>query len=212
MAVVSKKEIRIFDNETFIKVIKFSADTERFTIDLPDCVHEKVGEKVDGETLKEVNAKFSHVLELYREASTSKTKVILVRLEATVTGDSPFDQKHYDLDDIGYSNEGAAVSLAFGVFEKHITDLSAMGMSNKKDYVWVDVEVPEGFEGLQEQWSLNDNEYVELPWTQEYENMFIELGGALRILVFKLLSIVKNKKTIDKFIVSGQKLLPEQQN
>ncbi len=205
MAVISKQEIRVL-SEKFIKIVKYSAKTEKFTIELPESVHKKVGPIAEGGTLKEVNEKFSCMIQAFKELQTSEKKVILIMFEATIHGKSNIDDKYYKLEDVGWrDNEGVGVLFSCGVFNKHTTKIP--NNDDKIDYEWIDAGFPDGFELIENQWLTKSDKYTELPWSKEYEEMLKDLSIALRMLVFKLLSIMDSKKSIQKFIDSGQKLL-----
>lgn len=205
MAVVSKQEVRVLD-ETFIKIVKYSANTEKFTIELPEGVHKKVGKAVEGGTLKEVNARFSYAIQAYKESSTKKEKVIMVKLNATITGKSNVDNKRYKLEDVGWHNEGVAISLSCGVFTKHTTKIPHN--EDRVDYEYIEAKFPPCFRKIKDEW-LTRGDYIELSWSKEYEALFKGLADGMMLLVFKLLAAVGTKKGIDKFMISGQKLLTE---
>jgi hypothetical protein len=206
MAVVSKQEIRVL-SEKFIKIVKYSANTEMFTIELPESVHKKIGPIAEGGTLKEVNDKFSCMIEAFKELKTSKKKVIIIKFAATIQGKSGIDGKYYELEDVGWRHEGAGIEFSCGVFIKHTTKIP--NNDDKIDFEWIDVGFPDGFERIKDEWITRNDDYIELPWSKEYEDMLNNLSIAMRTLIFRLLSILESKKTINKFMVSGQKLLTE---
>lgn len=209
MAVVSKEEIRVFDHR-FDKVVKYSAKTEQFTIVLPEELHKKHRKEVSADSLSSVNELFYHTLENFKEANTRQEKVLMVRLCGTIEGKSPIDNQYYEMEDVGWNNEGIGITLSCGVFDKFITE-NPDG-TQEIDYLWVEGDFPEGFHRLANEWVNSNKDYIELPWTKEDEAILVELACALRLLTFKLLAVCKKKSTLKAFIQSGQKLLPSSEN
>ena len=209
MAVVSKEEIRVF-GDSFMRIVKYSAKTETFTIDLPKkvCLTNKT--YVSGGSLAEAKNRFGAYVENFKANKTKTKKVILVSFQTRITGKSPFEKnKYYETEEVGWSDDGIGLTFAFGVFNKLTTKIP--NQEPDIDYESdeeAESRIPVGLQGLECKGSYALKNCVELPWTQEYETILIELGEALSTLIFKLLSIAKSKRSIDKFMVSGQKLLP----
>lgn len=207
MAVVSKQEIRVF-REKFMKIVKYSANTENFTIDLPKAVHKKMGESVSGDSLREVNTKFEHALAMFDEVNTTEDKVIIIKRQVCITGESPIDKEYYSLDDAGYGDrDGVGIIFSCGVFDRFTTKVP--GCDDKVDWQYIEVDFPKGFHGIANEWNFNDDAYLQIPWTQDAEDGLKVLAEALRLLTFKLLAMVKDEKSIISFLVSKQRLLPE---
>lgn len=201
MSIISRTE-DVFGKKSIMKVVKFSGRDKRFEIDLPKAAHITCGEKVVDDTLDGVNKKFRQASEIYLNATEKKTKVIVLEFIAYAQierdGDLVFDNKEWG------NYDGVSLILRCEVFNKHSWKLHDGDIVEK--YLDAEHQISESavFEYRP---SVGHEDIIELPWTKEREQFFVQLVELFEDLILKLSNFTKNKKSVLQFVEKGLKLL-----
>ena len=202
MAIVSKTE-SIFGKMHFMKVVKFSSKTDLFSISLPVGAETVCGKEVTGHSMKEVEAAYREASELFTNSTLIKSKVIVMEFGASCWIERD-DKLILEMNDGWGHSDGLKICLSCGVFEKHSYKLiDDRAIEEYQEIHTITDSTTFGTWGPRP----DDNDIIEIPWTKEREQFFLDLAQALETIIIKLNEFAQDKKSILKFINKRIKLL-----
>lgn len=202
MAIVSKTE-SMFGKMRFMKVVKFSSKTNLFSINMPAGAEPVCGKEVTGHSMKEVEKAYREASELFTNSTLVKSKVIVMEFGASCYIERD-DKLILEMNDSWGHSDGLKICLSCGVFEKHsYKTVNDRAIEEYKEIHTITDSTAFGNWGP----SPGDNDIVEIPWTKEREQFFLELSLALENIIIKLNEFSQDKKSILKFINKRIKLL-----
>lgn len=223
MAVVSTTDFG-FGGRKYKKVVRCNRDGI-FRCKLPHEIPDRLGcdEEVTGETLDIMERQFRIKLDEYEKAQTTCSKVILYDIEITAKIEAPraegVDPDIYhltiDLDDLGFA-KGIAVAVHAGVFTEEAT---VRGEQTVYKYVEVENSIPRS---MKQHGKFSHNGACEfetvglygtraenvIPWTEQREAFFRDLGRAMEQLVMQLHEFMGVPKKLMQLMDSGRRFLP----
>lgn len=205
MAVISKTD-DFFGKKRVVKIVKFSVKNKQFEIDLPKAAHYVCGEKVSGISLDEANKNFNKASEIYLSSTEKKAKVIVVDFVAEAfierEGKELFNYAEWG------DRDGVSLKLCCEVYDRYTWTLHDGEKVNKYFEAPHQISDSANFEYIP---SVGHEDIIEIPWSKEREQFFVQLVEAFEELILKLNNFTKNAKNVLLIVDRGIKLLPAPQ-
>lgn len=213
-----------FGGRQFKRTVQCNRDG-LFQCKLPPEIPDKLGcdPEISGKTMDEIEKQWRTRVEDYEKAQTKCSKVILYDIEITAKIEKPKaaddDSDIYELildeDELGFA-KGIAVAVHAGVFREEET----IHLEEKRyKYVELDSSLPRsmmqhgkfGHEGVCE-FDTVGSCYTRaknvIPWTEQREMFFRDLGWALEQLIMKIHEFMGVPKKLMKLMDTNARFLP----
>lgn len=198
--------------------INLSAKTGRFTAKLPDSVAKALQvTHAESDTLEGIEKRVRDLMRDFEQAETITRKVIVCKVEATLTVFRP-DEKTgekswvFQRSDISFQ-DGAALAFACGIYNE-ISTKKGSGSDRLRRYEpaysFDDDPISSAFRVSHGASSMIDpEECTVMDWTQEREDFFAATCRSFEELTLRLFAFFGDKTKMIESIDSGMRLLDE---
>ena len=189
MAVVKSWKDR-FEGKDTVTRVRFSAKSGMFAIKMEPKLVEKlgIGSDITADTLDAVEKKYWKTIKAYKEARTTRRKIIAYKVEAQVYICREKEDTYFKREDISFGDGcGLTVYAEVAIEESHHQAKGRVHLSYKHV---ADSLLPRGMyksdHGIVKQFGRIDEDIHVIDWTLEREKWFAHVGRQLENMVMNV--------------------------
>lgn len=198
MAVVKSWKDRFENKDTVVRV-RFSAKTGEFSITLQQKIVDKLGmgSCVSAKTLEDVEKKYWKTIKAYKEAKTTRRKVIAYKVEAQVYIHRVKEGVFFKRKDISFADGcGLTVYAEVAIEETHHHTKGEKHLSYESvEDTLLPCGMCNGDHGIANQFGRIDEDIHVIDWTLEREKWFAHIGFQLENMVMNVSETLGHEDT-----------------